>query len=162
MRLRAATTEDVPALIELGRQVHAESRYAALAYDEARLKQTLGGLIDLQARGSHFVLLAEDGKGAVIGGLIGGLEPYFFTSALAAKSMLLWVAPAWRGSAAALRLINAFKLWATKKGAAEVCILVSSGVTIGRTDRFLRRLGFAQTGGNYAMGVTAGKDSEAR
>jgi hypothetical protein len=32
-----------------------------------------------------------------------------------------------------------------------VCILVASGVAIKRTDRFLRRLGFHQTGGNYTI-----------
>ena len=33
---------------------------------------------------------------------------------------------------------------------------VATGVTIGRTDRFLKRLGFKMTGGNYALVVKKG------
>lgn len=151
MKLRFATQADVPRLVEVGRAAHAESRFASMPYDTEKLLASLGGLVDLQRHGNHFFLLAESRESHVIGMLIGSIEEYFFTHAKCANSILLWVSPKYRGSAAALRLIGAFRDWGLKQGALEVCINVASGVTIGRTDRFLRRLGFLQTGGNYAM-----------
>jgi len=153
MKLRPATLADVPAMVSLGERVHAESRFGAFPYDHAKLTKSLGQLIALQAKGQHLCLLAENREGQLIGGFIGALEEYFFSSVKTANSILIWVAPGYRGSAAALRFISAFRDWAKNRGAVEVCILVASGVAIGRTDRFLRKLGFAQTGGNYAVSL---------
>ena len=54
-------------------------------------------------------------------------------------------------SGAALRLLMAFRKWAENRGVFELSAGVNSGAHIERTDRFLRRLGFVQTGGNYAL-----------
>jgi N-acetylglutamate synthase-like GNAT family acetyltransferase len=152
MKLRFARIEDVEHLVELGRQIHAESRFAQMPYAQEKLRGNLRGLLKLQdERQTHCFILAENSEGEVIGILIGALEEFFFSDAKSANSILLWVDPAYRGSPAALRLIGAFHDWARQRRAQEVCILVLSGVSIGKTDRFLRRLGFVQTGGNYRM-----------
>lgn len=154
MRLRQATPDDVMTMVEIGRLVHAESRFAQFPYDEGKLQENLGALIVLQERrGSHICLLAENNDGKLIGCIIGALEEYFFTRSHSASSILLWVDPGYRGSAAALRLVQAFRNWGAKHGALEVCFPIASGVSIARTDRFLRRLGFHQTGGNYAAPI---------
>lgn len=155
MKLRPATRADVPAMLALAPMIHAESRFATFPYDHEKLEQSLTNLIALQDKGNHCCLLAENREGQVIGGFIGALEEYFFTSAKSANSILIWVAPGYRGSAAALRFIGAFREWAKNRGAVEVCVVVASGVTIARTDRFLRKLGFSQTGGNYSASLTA-------
>ncbi|MDP1905910.1 MAG: GNAT family N-acetyltransferase [Pseudomonadota bacterium] len=155
MKIRYATRNDIPAMLELGRGIHAESRFADMPYDEAKLREGLGELIHLQEQaGSHCFLVAESGDARIVGGFIGALETYFFTRATSANSILIWVDPAWRGSSAAMRMIDAFRRWAAQRQASEVCLLVASGVTIKRTDRFFRRLGFVQTGGNYSMAIT--------
>lgn len=151
MKLRFATRADLAAMIELGRGIHAESRFAAMPYDPGKLATALENVIVQQSRGSQCFLVVENREGHIIGGLIGALEEYFFTRAQSANTILIWVDPAYRGTAAALRLINSFREWAVKHRAHEVCVLIASGVSIVRTDRFLRRLGFAQTGGNYTM-----------
>jgi N-acetylglutamate synthase-like GNAT family acetyltransferase len=155
MKIRLATSADIPAMLGLGAAIHAESRFADMPYDEAKLKEGLGELIQLQERaGSHCFMVAENRDKQIVGGFIGALERYFFTSAVSANSILLWVDPAWRGSSAAVRMVDAFRRWAIKNQAREVCLLVASGVTIGRTDRFIRKLGFVQTGGNYSLALT--------
>lgn len=153
MKLRAATYEDIPQMIELGRTVYGESRFSHLEYNADKLRNGLQHLIYLHTEGSHLCLLAENTAGQIIGGFVGGLEEYFFTSDKSANSILIWVDPQYRGSSAALKFIDVFKQWAIKKGAKELNIVVSSGVRIGSTDRFVRRLGFTQTGGNYAMNL---------
>ena len=61
------------------------------------------------------------------------------------------------GGRAAVRLMNAGRRWAMNRRAVEWQMHVTSGVHIGQTDRILRRLGFRQTGGNYAMGLNREK-----
>jgi N-acetylglutamate synthase-like GNAT family acetyltransferase len=152
MKLRLAQMADVDHLLALGRQAHAESRFARMPFAQEKLRSNLQGLLTLQKeRQTHCFFLMENSQGDVIGGLIGALEEFFFTDARSANSILLWVDPAWRGTPAAVRLIGAFHDWARQRQAQELCILVSSGITIKRTDRFLRRLGFEQTGGNYRL-----------
>lgn len=154
MKIRYATRADIPAMLEVGKVIHAESRFADMPYDETKLRQGLDELIHLQEKaGSHCFLVAENRDARIVGGFIGALETYFFTRAVSANSILIWVDPAWRGSSAAVRMIDAFHRWAAQHQASEVCLLVASGVTIGRTDRFFRRLGFVQTGGNYSLAL---------
>lgn len=152
MKLRPATPADVPAMIKLGRFAHGESRFAPFPYDEAKLREGLPALIALQnGRGSHLCLLVENREGRLIGMLIGELAEYFFTRSRSANSIFLWVDPSYRGGAAAIRLIRAFFDWGAKSGAVEVTVPIASGVRVARTDRFLRRIGFVQTGGNYSI-----------
>lgn len=152
MKLRIADERDILSMVELGRLAHSESRYAHMAYAPAKLQKNLEGLLKLQHQGTHCVLLAEQ-AGQIMGGLVGALEEPFFTEAKSASTILIWVNPAHRGGRAALKLIHAFKNWAVRAQATEICVVVASGVRIGKTDRFLTRLGFRQTGGNYAMGL---------
>jgi GNAT superfamily N-acetyltransferase len=154
MKLRQATQDDVQIMVEIGRRVHAESRFARFPYDEDKLLENLGALIGLQDKqGKHLCLLVENSEGKLIGCIIGALEEYFFTRSCSASSILFWVDPAYRGSAAALRLIQSFRTWGAKNGASEICIPIASGIHMARTDRFLRRIGFSQTGGNYAAAL---------
>ncbi len=154
MKIRYATQADIPAMLEIGRSIHAESRFSAMAYDVEKLRTELGYLLQLQEKnGSHCFLVAVNQQGKIVGGFIGALETYFFTRAVSANSILIWVSPAARGSSAAVRMIDVFRRWAIKNRAMEVCLLVASGVTINRTDRFFRKLGFVQTGGNYSLAV---------
>ena len=152
MKLRFASKQDIPQLVNVGSAVHSESRFNGMPYEEEKLVNNLNGLLDLQEKcQTHCFILAENQEGEIIGGLIGAIEEYFFTNSRSANTVLLWVTPKFRGSAAAVKLIGAFREWAKQRDVEEVCILVASGVAIKRTDRFLRRLGFHQTGGNYTI-----------
>ena len=55
-----------------------------------------------------------------------------------------------------MRLLDAGRRRAANRGAVELQVHVTNGIHIGQTDRVLRRLGFRQTGGNYAMGLGGG------
>jgi hypothetical protein len=57
---------------------------------------------------------------------------------------------------AALKLLTAFKKWAENRGAFEISAGVNSGTDLDRMDRFLRKLGFQHTGGNYSLLMNPG------
>ena len=150
MIIRNATAADISPLIQFGYLIHAESKFSTLEFDPDKVRATLENIV-ASTSGTHCCFVAESSEKQLIGVFIGCVEEYFFSQCLMAHSILIYVHPRWRGSPAAVKFIHAFRRWAANRKAFEVCIGVASGVTIGRTDRFLKRLGFSVTGGNYSM-----------
>jgi N-acetylglutamate synthase-like GNAT family acetyltransferase len=101
--------------------------------------------------GSHCFFVAEDSAGTPVGGIIGCVEPHFFSNRLVASVIHYDVLPEKRMGGAGLRLLMAFKKWAENRGAVELNAGVNSGTDLEKLDSFLRRLGFKLTGGNYSL-----------
>jgi len=157
MKIRFATRADIPACIEIGRRMHAVTRFAAYDFNAERLAQSLGAVIDSgHAKGTHCFFVAEDATGQLIGGLIGCIERHFFSDLLVASIIHYDVLPEKRMSGAGLKLLVAFRKWAENRGAFELSVGINSGVEMDKMDRFLKKIGFRQTGGNYALPL-AGK-----
>lgn len=150
MRIRTATLDDVPALLALGPQIHAESRHAALPFDANKTGAALRAMIERTEQEQCF-LIAIGSDGDIIGFFIGYAAEYFFSRDQVATDVLFYVKPEHRGSSAAVKLIHAFRKWALARQVAEMRICMTTGVAIDRFDRFVRRLGFQYTGGNYSM-----------
>ncbi|MGE5516695.1 MAG: N-acetyltransferase family protein [Bacteroidota bacterium] len=138
---------DIAAMIALGRQLHAESRFRTLPLDDARMAEI--GRRGL-AQGNPGLLMAEH-DGQVVGMAIVILGEYFFSPARTATVQLLYVAPKARGGPAAVKLLRSLRRWAAQNGAHDLHVNVTTGIEAARTDRFLRRMGFRQTGGNYVL-----------
>jgi N-acetylglutamate synthase-like GNAT family acetyltransferase len=153
MSIRFATQNDVPFLVETGRVYHSLTRFKAYEYNAERVAQQLTKLIVTNSK-SHCFFVADDKVGKPYGGLIGCIEHHIFSDEPVANVIHYDVLPDKRMGGAALRLLTAFKRWAENRGAVEVCCGVNSGVHLNRTDRFLRRLGFQLTGGNYSLAGT--------
>lgn len=161
MLIRNATSTDISPLVQFGYLIHAESKFSTLTFDPDKVRETLESIVE-SSNGTHCCFVAESTDKQLIGVFIGCVEEYFFSRSLMAHSILIYVHPKWRGSSAALKFIHAFRKWAMNRQALEICIGVASGVTIGRTDRFLKRLGFSVTGGNYSMVIREQNEGERR
>ena len=161
MIIRDATSADISPLIQFGYLIHAESKFSSLEFDPDKVRTTLENIV-ASKNGTHCCFVAESSRKQLIGVFIGCVEEYFFSQCLMAHSILIYVHPKWRGSPAAVKFIHAFRQWAVNRNALELCIGVASGVTIGRTDRFLKRLGFSVTGGNYSMVIRYPPESNRR
>ena len=87
MKIRFATLNDVPACIELGRRMHAITRFAAYDYNAERLAQNLRAVIEIgqNAHKTHAFFVVEDPAGQIVGALIGGVERHFFSDLLVAS-----------------------------------------------------------------------------
>lgn len=153
MKIRFATLDDVPVFVEMGRRFHAMTRFAAYDYSPERVAQNLRAVIETgqNGKGTHCFFVAEDSRGQPVGGLIGCVEQHFFSDQLVASVIHYDVLPEKRMTGAGLKLLAAFHKWAENRGAFELSAGVNSGVHLDKMDRFLRRLGFRQTGGNYAL-----------
>lgn len=155
MKIRFATLNDIPAAVETGRTFHAMTRFSAYEYNVQQLSENLAAVIAAgqNAKGTHCFFVAEDDAGKFCGGLIGCAERHFFSHQLVASVIHYDVLPEKRMSGAGLKLLTAFRKWAENRGAFELSVGVNSGVAMEQMDRFLKRLGFAQTGGNYSLAI---------
>jgi GNAT superfamily N-acetyltransferase len=110
-----------------------------LAAGKAALKHGNPGII-LAERDGHLV-----GMATVVA------SEQFFTPAKVASLHLLFVRKDARHGRAGVMLLAALRQWAKAAGAVELNISTTMGVDMARSDRFLRRMGFRQTGGNYVL-----------
>lgn len=146
MRIRPAKRNDAQALVEMGFQMHQESAYAFLPYDRDKVHRLIIDHLDHPE--DCFLHIAEvDGRPA--GLLMGMLSDYFFCGESIASDEAFFVEPEHRGTSAAVRLLRAFRQWAKARGAAELCLGVSTRVAADRTGRFYERMGLTQVGAIY-------------
>lgn len=113
---------------------------AAATADDAQVHQP----------GNPALIMAER-EGRLLGMAVVMLGEHFFSPALAATVQLLYVAPAARGGRTAVKLLKAIRRWSAQHGARDLHVNVTTAIDVTRTDRFLRKMGFRQTGGNYVM-----------
>src|SRR5438093_5866063 len=112
MTVRFAIKEDIPGLVELGREAHVESRYAWLSYSPERVWEQIDKAIQ---RNDHCCLVAHDAKQEPYGFLHGYTEEYFFARARAARLEFLYILPKRRGGLDAMKMLAGFRQWAIKK-----------------------------------------------
>jgi hypothetical protein len=153
MTIRFAQLSDIPACIELGRQLHQMTRFSIHAFQPDRIASNLQSLIEVgqNQKRSHCLLLAENSGAQLTGCLLACIERHIFSDQPIASVITFGVLPQNRMGGTALKLLDAFKKWALNRGAFEINAGVNSGLQIGKTDRLMKRLGFEVTGGNYAL-----------
>ncbi len=140
-----ATADDLPVLVGLGREMHAQSSYAPMNFDADTLKTTLADLMNK----SQFVVVAEDTNGDVFGAMLGAVTPSWFGRDMVANDLALFVTRDALGSIAAVRLMTAFVQWARMAGAKQIRPGVTTGD--GRAERFYERMGFSRCGASFVM-----------
>ncbi len=148
MPIRFATLQDVPALVELGRQMHAITRFQAFRFDGDQVNQALAAMLT-KGRDRYVLLVAVNGQDAVLGGLLAVLERHLFSQQLTASIMHYDVLPQYRMGGYGLRLLRAFEQWCKNRKVVEINFGINSGVDTDRVGRFARKLGYQKTGENY-------------
>jgi hypothetical protein len=142
--IRRATPDDVPALVELGRALHAESAYCFVPYDVTKVTATAHALI----AGQGYVALVEDA--GAWGMFAGALSEYWFSRARYAADLCLYLRPERRNTRAGARAIAAFvtgfRAWASARGASELTLAVTTGIHTDATARLFARFGLERAG----------------
>lgn len=148
--IRAATTFDIPRLLDLARAMHAESRFAdRYPLAEDKLATMLEGAILSRV----WCALVVERDGEVIGGFVGYVSEQWFSRAKVAQDVALFIEPSRRGGMEAVRLIQSFAAWGRDQGAIDIEIGVNTGVQMERTGRLLAAAGFNLVGQLYTKGV---------
>lgn len=140
--IREAVADDLPHLVELGRAMHAESRFATLRFDPARLNQTLAGLLE---NPGGFLWVAEHSAG-VVGCMAAIIVQHWCSSDLFATDLALFMLPSHRGTLAPARLVNRYQGWAADRGARITQLGVTAGINTEAAVSLYERIGFRRCG----------------
>lgn len=142
-RVRAATQDDIQWIVALGADMQQESpRFSQLGYDRKKVASLLQTLIDA----NDGLVLVVDTPSGVVGMLMGFVAEQFFSNAVTAQELVVYVAPEHRGGTAAMRMVKTFEAWAFDHGAQEIVLGVSTEVDASRTAGLYQRLGYQPSG----------------
>lgn len=111
--IRLGTIDDIPALVEMGRSLVAESpRFCRVNYSPGKVAKLLTAWMH---HDNGLVLVAEH-AGEVVGVVVAMQDEEWFSEDPVAQEMVLTVTPNKRGSAYAGALIDGMDAWAAAKG----------------------------------------------
>ena len=144
--MRELTLTDVPELVEMGRAMHSESRFARYDFNPQKYAAFLATLIP---QGLSF---AAEEEGALVGAFVGGRAQHPFGDDWFSYDWLTYVTPARRGGLG-VTLVKRYIKLAKAMGIEDIHIGVSAGIATDRTERLYSKLGFTRIGGGYVLGV---------
>lgn len=154
MAIRFATVDDIPALVALGKRMHAITRFRVFRYDEERVSKALQSALAV-GQGRYVCFVAEDGGKQVVGVLLAVLERHIFTDQVTASIMHYDVLPERRMGGYGLRLMKAMEQWASNRRVAEIAFGINSGSEHAAVGKFASRIGFAKVGENFVKFIPA-------
>lgn len=141
--IRAATAQDIPALVALGARMHAESpRFRRLKFSPEKLTQTLNAVM-VNPLG---LLWVAEVDGEVVGVAMGIAFEHWCSTDLVATDMAIFVDEQHRGGILAARLVRRFITWMDDTGAVLKTAGVSTGVHADQTALLYERLGMRRFG----------------
>lgn len=138
--IRVATEADIPALVDLGQEMHLESNFSTLTFDVEKTKEYVKNLM------GYGIVFCSEVDGAITGFIAGFLYQPYFSYDYMATDIGLFVTKDARGGMAAPRLISAFTKWAMEKGAKQIRPGISVGGNIEGVGRLYEHMGYSIVG----------------
>ena len=152
-----ACERDIEETLPLALAAHREGRHRHYPLDAERRRRFLRERF--LADPTRYGFLVARHRGRAVGMLTCHAQTLLYSDVTVVSCLSFYVpGPVRRtllGGRVALGLLDAGRRWALNRRAVEWQVHVTNGIHIGQTDRMLRRVGFRQTGGNYAMGLDA-------
>jgi hypothetical protein len=149
MKIRLAIPSDTDAMMQLGLQMHQESRFAPYPMAQGKVRESVQQI--LSEPKANCILLAEHDSAGLVGMLAGCVTSLFFTDVLIAQDRWFYVAKEHRGSPAALKLLVAFRRWAENRQARELNINMSVDIDQAKFNQFMTHMDFKSCGSNFVL-----------
>ena len=142
MIVRPATLDDLPDLLEIARQFIQEApNYSSRELDEQALTENLSQVI--QGAGTVFVAVQDH---EIAGGIVCLTTKDWFNNQIIAFEQVFYVKPEYRGTRAALLLIDVFLNWSRQMGAGRVQCGTTTGINTESCVRLYKHFGFNEYG----------------
>lgn len=144
LAVRELEVGDTPGLIALCRAMQEESPiYQRFSFHPAKVEHWAQLCLSSP---DWFCLVAHNAEGEMVGFVAAGCVELLFSEEKTVDDLALYVAPRWRGTTAAVRMVRQLLNWSVAKGARLVRMGVTTGTNPEQAARFLERFGFRQTG----------------
>ncbi len=138
-RIREATENDIPRIIEMGRSFFDASGYSGIIEFNAETAKTAIETIIID---NHAIILVAEGQERLIGMLAAILHPFYFNiNHLTGQELVWWIEPEYRTGTAGIRLIKAIEQWAKSNGA-KTFSMISLAVNR-RVEQIYERRGYS-------------------
>lgn len=140
--IRNATYADIPALVALGREMHATSIFSTFNYDEEKTSGLIRTLVDVHIG----IAIVSETDGIIEGGFIGAVHEHYFGRDLQATDYALFLTMTARNGRLGLRLIDEYVTQALAKGAKQIMLANSTGYQADRVANIFESRGFKKLG----------------
>ena len=144
---------DIPIIVKLARAAHEESRFSYIPFSPQKVARLAKNAIADDSRQGVFIAEIDNTPVGFAYCTLG--EYHIGADALLATIHNINVSRDVRhrlcGGRAALGLFNGAKSWARARGAVELLLHVTSGVSLRRTHHLAKRLGYTTIGGSYSI-----------
>lgn len=116
--LRHANLDDIPAILEMAKDLYETSVYKTIKVDYARGRQMLEQFI-VEGNENFLVMLSHD-EGTPVGVIAAYVFKPLFSQERIATEVLLWLKPEYRTTQRGKELLDAYEYWAKLVGASFV------------------------------------------
>ncbi|MGB4115455.1 MAG: GNAT family N-acetyltransferase [Polaromonas sp.] len=152
-QVRFAQLSDIPAMVELGRQIHVQSRYGWMMYSASQTWKYLERVIPAKQNCVIVAVQVTPAESTTVGVLVATARQYPFSTDLCAHIDYLYVTPPKRGTPVAMKLVTAFRRWANNREVAEITITNQFGPGQAQSAKLFTKLGMPSVGGQHSMWV---------
>lgn len=139
MILHKLTKDTALKILELGQQLHAESKYHDSEYNKERCWAILEAT---QTNPNLFIAFDAEFKGFIII----QLSTHYFSGELWAADLAFYIKPEYRNGTLSKRLLDSAEKWAKEKGATELTIYHNTGINTDKAQGFFNRVGYNTAG----------------
>lgn len=150
IQVRFAQLADIPAMVELGRQIHVQSRYGWMVYSASQTWKYLERAIPNK---QCCVVVAVGTDADVCGVLLATVRQYPFSTDFCANIDYLYVTSPKRGTPTAMKMVTAFRRWANNREVAEITITNQFGLGQAQSAKLFNKLGMPPVGGQHSMWI---------
>lgn len=151
-QVRFAQLSDIPAMVELGRHMHVQSRYGWMVYSASQTWKYVERLIP-NKQCCAIVAVSEEADTGMCGVLLATARQYPFSTDFAAHIDYLYVMPRKRGTPIAMKMVTAFRRWANNREVAEITVANQFGAGQTQSSKLFNKLGMPSVGGQHSMWV---------
>lgn len=146
---RRAFPEDLPAIMALAKEMHAETSFRTISFSEPKAATEILSCI---LNPNMLVAVAED-QGQIVGIIAAFLDSPYFSEDLVVYDHIWYVGKEARGSMVGPRLLKHVAEWARLCGAKAVFVTLGSDVSQERVGKLVERLGYSRLGGYYRKDI---------
>ena len=149
---RRPVPADLPQLMRLAKEMHAETSFSTLSFDDAKAASEIMSFV---LNPEMFVCAAE--KDGVILGLVAAFlsQPYF-SDDLVIYDHIWYVSKEARGTMIGPRLLNRLSEWGSLCKAKAIFVTLGSDVNQERVGKLVEKLGYGRLGGYYRKDINRG------
>lgn len=146
---RRAIQQDLPALLALSKEMHAETSFQTLSFSDSK---TAAEIMSSILNPKMLFAVAEE-KGKIVGMICAYLSAPYFSDDLVVYDHVWYVGKEARGSMVGPRLLKHVTEWARLCGAKAVFVTLGSNVSQDRVGKLVERLGYGRLGGYYRKDI---------